>query len=87
MSADGAGQTYAAELEERIRPHLRMSNGSWRVDETYVKVRVAGPICIELSTAAATPLTPGLAPWRAPPRSACHPRKKLFGDIVSASRK
>jgi IS6 family transposase len=32
-------QAYAAELEKRIRPHLRMSNGSWRVDETYVKVR------------------------------------------------
>jgi transposase-like protein len=32
-------QTYAAELEKRIRPHLRMSNGSWRVDETYVKVK------------------------------------------------
>ena len=32
-------QTYAAELEKRIRPHLRTSNGSWRVDETYVKVK------------------------------------------------
>src|SRR4051794_34759636 len=32
-------QTYAIELEQRIRPHLRMSNGSWRVDETYVKVK------------------------------------------------
>jgi len=32
-------QAYAAELEKRIRPHLRMSNGSWRVDETYVKVK------------------------------------------------
>jgi IS6 family transposase len=31
-------QAYAAELEKRIRPHLRLSNGSWRVDETYVKV-------------------------------------------------
>jgi IS6 family transposase len=31
-------QAYAAELEKRIRPHLRMSHGSWRVDETYVKV-------------------------------------------------
>ncbi len=30
---------YAVELEKRIRPHLRMSNGSWRVDETYVKVK------------------------------------------------
>src|SRR5215208_137886 len=32
-------QAYAAELAKRIRPHLRMSNGSWRVDETYVKVK------------------------------------------------
>ena len=32
-------QAYAAELEKRIRPHRRMSNGSWRVDETYVKVK------------------------------------------------
>src|ERR671912_288979 len=23
-------QAYAAELEKRIRPHLRLSNGSWR---------------------------------------------------------
>ena len=32
-------QAYAVELEKRIRPRLRMSNGSWRVDETYVKVK------------------------------------------------
>lgn len=32
-------QVYAPELEKRIRPHLRMSNGSRRVDETYVKVK------------------------------------------------
>jgi len=32
-------QAYAAELEKRIRPHLRLSNGSWRVDETYMKVK------------------------------------------------
>ena len=28
-------QAYAPEIEKRIRPHLRPSNGSWRVDETY----------------------------------------------------
>jgi hypothetical protein len=28
------GVAYAAELEKRIRPHLRPGNGSWRVDET-----------------------------------------------------
>ena len=32
-------QVYAVEVEKRIRPHLRMSNGCWRVDETYVKVK------------------------------------------------
>ena len=32
-------QAYAVELEKRIRPHLHPSNGSWRVDETYVKVK------------------------------------------------
>jgi IS6 family transposase len=32
-------QVYAVELEKRIRPHLRMSNGSRRVDESYVKVK------------------------------------------------
>ena len=32
-------RAYAAELDKRIRPHLRISNGSWRVDETYVKVK------------------------------------------------
>jgi transposase-like protein len=32
-------QAYAAELEKRIRPYLRMSNGSWRVDEPYVRVK------------------------------------------------
>jgi transposase, IS6 family len=30
---------YAEELEKRIRPHLRPSTGSWRVDETYIKVK------------------------------------------------
>ena len=32
-------QATAAELEKRTRPHSRMSNGSWRVDETYVRVK------------------------------------------------
>jgi transposase-like protein len=32
-------QTYAPEIEKRIRPHLRVSNGSWRVDETYSRVK------------------------------------------------
>jgi hypothetical protein len=32
-------QRYAPEIDKRTRPHLRMTNGSWRVDETYIKVK------------------------------------------------
>lgn len=32
-------QAYAPELERRVRRHLKASNDSWRVDETYIKVR------------------------------------------------
>jgi IS6 family transposase len=32
-------QHYAPELDKRCRPHLMPTNDSWRVDETYVKVR------------------------------------------------
>ncbi|MGI4806772.1 MAG: IS6 family transposase [Janthinobacterium lividum] len=32
-------QAYAPTLERQIRRHLRPCNGSWRVDETYIKVR------------------------------------------------
>jgi IS6 family transposase len=32
-------QRYAPEIEKRVTPHLRMTNGSWRVDETHIKVK------------------------------------------------
>ena len=32
-------QCYAPELEKRCRPHLKACNDSWRVDETYIKVK------------------------------------------------
>ncbi|MBD2060640.1 IS6 family transposase [Oculatella sp. FACHB-28] len=32
---------YAPELDKRVRPHLKPTNDSWRVDETYIKVRGA----------------------------------------------
>ena len=31
-------QHYAPELNRRCRPELRRTNGSWRVDETYLRV-------------------------------------------------
>jgi transposase-like protein len=30
---------YGAELDKRIRRHLKQTNDSWRVDETYIKVK------------------------------------------------
>ena len=30
---------YAPELDRRIRPHLKPTNDSWRVDETYILIR------------------------------------------------
>src|SRR5713101_4032850 len=32
-------QHYAPELEKRCRPHLKACNDSWRVDETYIKIK------------------------------------------------
>ena len=32
-------QAYAPELDKRLRPHLRLTTGSWRVDETYLRVK------------------------------------------------
>ena len=32
-------QVYAPELDRRLRPHLRLTTGSWRVNETYIRVK------------------------------------------------
>ena len=32
-------QRYAPELQRRLRGHLKPTNDSWRVDETYVRVK------------------------------------------------
>ncbi|PGC18983.1 IS6 family transposase, partial [Bacillus pseudomycoides] len=30
---------YGPELDKRIRRHLKQTNDSWRIDETYIKVK------------------------------------------------
>jgi transposase, IS6 family len=32
-------QRYAPEMERRLRSRLKPTNGSWRVDETYIRVK------------------------------------------------
>src|SRR6266699_4564437 len=34
-------QCYAPELDKRCRPHLKATTDSWRVDETYIKIKGA----------------------------------------------
>lgn len=30
---------YAPEMDKRMRPHLQLTNDSWRVDETYIQIK------------------------------------------------
>ena len=32
-------QHFAPEIDRRLRPHLKPTNKSWRVDETYIRVK------------------------------------------------
>src|SRR5271169_6242378 len=43
-------QRYAPEIQLRLRTRLRPANDSWRVDETYIRVRASGCIYTGLST-------------------------------------
>src|SRR5450432_4495850 len=38
-------QRYGPELEQRLRRHLKPTNKSWRVDETYLWVKGRGATC------------------------------------------
>ncbi len=35
-------QAHAPELDQRLRPHLRLTTGSWRVDETDLRMTGRG---------------------------------------------
>ena len=39
-------QDYGPELEQRLRRHLKPTNKSWRVDETYLRVKGRWSTCI-----------------------------------------
>jgi transposase, IS6 family len=32
-------QVYAPELDQRLRPHLKLTNDSWKIDETYIRIK------------------------------------------------
>jgi transposase-like protein len=35
---------YAPEIDERIRPHLKLAGASYRADETYIKAGKKGQV-------------------------------------------
>jgi hypothetical protein len=37
---------YGPQLGQRLRRHLKLTNDSWKVDETYIKIKGNGDICI-----------------------------------------
>lgn len=49
-------QRYAPELDQRCRPQRKATNDSYRVDETYVRIKSRG-------TASTGPWTPGVPRW------------------------
>ena len=57
-------QHYAPELEKRCRPHLNTTNDSWRVDETYVKVKTVWMYLYRAVDAAGNTLEFRLSPTR-----------------------
>ena len=40
-------QVYGPELDKRCRPHLKPTNRSWRLDETYINVKGRIASCTE----------------------------------------
>jgi transposase-like protein len=49
-------QCYGPELEQRLRRHLKPTNKSWRVDETYFRVKGRSATCTGPSIRQVPPL-------------------------------
>lgn len=50
-------QRYAPEINKRMRPYLKMSGTSYRLDKTYVKIAPSGNTCTARSTLPAAQLS------------------------------
>ena len=73
-------QHYAPELEKRCRPHLNMTNDSWRVDETYIKVKKAWMYLYRAVDSRGDTLEFLLSPTRN-----THAAKRFFSKALAAS--
>jgi hypothetical protein len=75
-------QRYAPELNRRCRPELRMTNRSWRVDETYLRVAANGLIYIGQSTPQVPPSTSCFLPSAMQMRPSASFRKHYNHQII-----
>src|ERR1700730_5924197 len=73
-------QCYVPEFEKRWNRFARPAGRSWRVDETYVKIKDAGPISTVPSTKREEPSTSCCAP------SGTSPRPKPSSGLLSGVR-
>lgn len=73
-------QHYAPELEQRCRPHLKTTMDSWRVDETYVKVKGTWMYLYRAVDSAGNTLEFLLSPTRDTPAA-----ERFFSIALSAS--
>jgi transposase-like protein len=70
-------QHYAPDLEKRVRAQLRPTTDSWRVDETYIKVRGAWAYLYRAIDSAGNTLEFMLSPFRHAQAAECFFRQAL----------
>src|SRR5690242_17334382 len=78
-------QHYAPELEKRCRPHLNACNDSWRVDETYIKIKKVWFYLYRAVDSQGNTLEFLLSPTRDAEAAKCFFLKALQQPIDSAS--
>jgi transposase, IS6 family len=79
-------QRYAPEVERRVRAQLKPTNDSWRVDETYVKVRGAWAYLYRALDSAGNTLEFVLSPHRHAQAAEYFFRKALGGAHTGRPR-
>jgi transposase-like protein len=73
-------QQYAPEIEKRCRPHLKVTTDSWRVDETYVKIKGAWMYLYRAVDSQGNTLDFHLSPTRDTQAA-----KRFFSKVLGAS--
>ncbi len=79
-------QHFAPELEKRCRPHLKTTAGSWRVDETYVKVKKVWIYLYRAVDSQGNTLEFLLSPRRDAEAAKCFFAKALAASHISTPR-